>query len=71
MSVRLLFSGAILVLAACGGADPGDEPAPTDTPQSGVLLDYAQRPMERARGIEDLAAGRRDELDEQVEASER
>lgn len=71
MSVRLLLSGAILVLAACGGADPGDEPARTEAPQSGVLLDYAQRPLERAKGVEDLSAGRREELDEQVEASER
>jgi hypothetical protein len=71
MSVRLLLSAAILVLAACGEPDAGDAPARTDAPENGVLLDYAQRPIERAKGVEDLSAERRGELDEQIEASER
>jgi hypothetical protein len=60
-----------LALSACA-ADESDQTAETEAAASGdrALLDAAQRPLDRARGVEDIAAGRKGDLDEDIERSE-
>jgi hypothetical protein len=60
-----------LVLAGCGSpTDEGEEAAAPADRAPGVLLESARRPLERAGEAEDLAAGRKDALDAQIEGGE-
>jgi hypothetical protein len=60
----------ILALGACAADEP-DEAAATDAAGSRnrALLDAAQQPLDRARAVEDVAAGRREDLDRQIDTS--
>lgn len=65
-------SAALLLVAGCGGppADDGAR-AEAEPAENRVLLDYAERPLEKARGVEDLNLQRKGELDEDIAGSER
>ncbi|MCC7258810.1 MAG: hypothetical protein IT486_10615 [Gammaproteobacteria bacterium] len=62
------ISGLLLagMLAACGGQEA---PPPEEATGDRVLLESARAPLERAHAVEDIAAGRREELDAAVEAA--
>lgn len=62
-----LIGVASVLVAACGGPPPG-EAAPEE---SRVLRDYAERPLEKARGIEDPNLQRKGEIDDQIDESTR
>jgi hypothetical protein len=66
--IRCIALGA-LALAGCGGAGT-QEPAADAGPPEGVLLDSARAPLERAHEIEDITAGRKGQLDDEIERSE-
>jgi hypothetical protein len=72
MRVRIgSISAAALLLAACGGPDPGTAEPEEETTGQRVLLDYAERPLESARGVEDLNLQRKDLLDQQMDEAQR
>lgn len=71
---------ALLILAACGGGAPApadeaaqaaeqaeDEALGRDT--DATVLDDMIQTQDRARGVEDLTLGRKDNLDQALEAS--
>ncbi len=71
---------ALLILAACGGGSPAaeddasaaveqaeDEALGRDT--DATVLDDMIQTQDRARGVEDLTLGRKDDLDRALEAS--
>ena len=66
--IAIALGTVALVLGAC----TQDQPEETEDPASGnrVLLDAAQQPLDRARAVEDIAAGRKGDLDQQMEAAE-
>jgi hypothetical protein len=75
-----LVASALLLLAACGGAPAPDDAAGKaersaeaealgrDTDET--VFDDMIDTQERARGVEDLTLGRKDELDQAMEAAE-
>ena len=61
---------AALLLSACDGAgkETGQN-AEQEPTENRALLDAAQRPLERAHEVEDIGAGRKGDLDEQIESA--
>ena len=69
-----LVLAAALVLAACS-APPPDEPDEEEARALGrdtdeTVFDDMIQTQDKARGVEDLTLGRKDELDQALEASE-
>ena len=64
---------AIIALAfgGCDGAvsDKGPEPD-AGVAHDRALLDAVQQPLERAHGVDDIAAGRKGELDQEIDAAD-
>jgi hypothetical protein len=61
---------AALAMCACGA--PQGDTGPNKADESAAnraLLDAAEQPLERARAVEDIAAGRKAELDGAIEES--
>ena len=59
-----------LTVGGCGGAESDKAPDPTTgSTQDRALLDAVQQPLDRAHGVEDIAAGRKGELDQQIEGA--
>lgn len=62
---------ALLLAAGIGGCGGGGgtagESGESGSDEHRLLRDAAEVPLERARAVEDLAAGRRGDLDEAVE----
>ena len=65
------ISLAAILAAGCGGPAPEEAASEGEPTENRVLLDYAERPLERARGVEDLSLQRKDGLDEEIGESER
>jgi hypothetical protein len=66
---------AVIVLAGGCGGGAGDDATRTkdQTPQpppSGVLLDAAKRPLERAQDVDQITKDHKNALDEQLKQSE-
>jgi hypothetical protein len=61
----VLIVVATLAVAGCDGGDETPPPDPQVEPE-GVLLDSAREPLDRARQVEDIAAGRKSSLDERL-----
>lgn len=72
---RMLAMNTIAALMLCGCGGTGTEESydaaqpPAAPTENRALLDAVQRPLERAREVDDLAAGRKGELDEQIEGA--
>jgi hypothetical protein len=73
--MRSTRSAAVLaiVLLALGACAQGDEDTASETPAASprdrALLDAARQPLDRAHAVEDITAGRKGELDQQIEAT--
>ena len=64
-TIALLSSLAVaLALPGCGGK------APEEQAGDQALLDAAQEPLEKAREVEDISAGRKAQLDEEIEQAD-
>lgn len=66
---------AVIVLAGACGGGAGDDTARTKgeappPPPSGVLLDAAKRPLERAQSVDQITKDQKNALDEQIKQSE-
>jgi hypothetical protein len=60
-----------LALGACAGGDPDEAPeVDAESSRDRALLDAAQQPLDRARGVQDIAAGRKGDLDAQINEAE-
>lgn len=72
-AIAIPMVAAALALGGCGGknseTEKATEPA-ADTSQDRALLNAAQEPLDRAHEVEDIAAGRKGQLDEEIKASE-
>jgi len=75
-----LAACALLTLAACGGGSPAPEDDATAAVEQAedealgrdtdaTVLDDMIQTQDRARGVEDLTLGRKDSLDQALEAS--
>lgn len=71
---------ALFMLAACGGSSPAPEDEATAAAEraedealgrdtDATVLDDMIQTQDRARGVEDLTLGRKDEIDQALEAS--
>lgn len=62
---------AALVLGGCAGNE-SDESAQADSapPRDRALLDAARQPLDRAHAVEEITAGRKAKLDEEISESE-
>ena len=72
-AISMAMVAAALALGGCGGAGPENEKAPeptADSSQDRALLNAVQEPLDRAHGVEDIAAGRKGQLDEDIKESE-
>jgi hypothetical protein len=72
MPAALITLAAFLApfLGACSGKAP-PPPREEQPPPSGVLLDSAKRPLERAKGVDDTTRDHKREMDEQLDQAER
>ena len=57
--------GMICVLAACGGSQSGQ-----DVEEDKTVFDDMIQTQDRARAVEDLTLGRKDQMDAAIEQSE-
>jgi len=66
--ISALFATVAVALCGCDRAADGgtDATAVGSEPADAALLDAARQPLERARGVEDIAAGRKAALDEDI-----
>ncbi len=57
----------VLMLAACGGAEPETE---EETPRGGVIGETYVESLDKAEAVEDLVEERKKELDEALDGAE-
>lgn len=69
--LRRMSSATLLLIAGCGAPAPEDPAAEAQPAGNRVLLDYAERPLEKARDVQDLNRQRKGELDEDIAGAER
>jgi hypothetical protein len=68
---RLQFVLIGAALALCGCADSGKEPAPgPESARNSTLREAVEEPLNRAREVEDISAGRKAQLDQEIEGAE-
>jgi hypothetical protein len=68
-TIALLSSLAVaLSLAGCGGGKAPEEQADAG---DHALLDAAREPLEKAHEVEDVSAGRKAQLDEEIDQADR
>jgi hypothetical protein len=67
MSKPCLTLVLLAAAAGCGGPPEPEPDAREATEERGALRDAIQQPLDRARVVEDIAAGRKDELDEALQ----
>ena len=68
-TIPLLALALVLALSGCGGGDAPDEQAGADTGDH-ALLDAAKEPLDKAHAVEDISAGRKAQLDEEIEQAD-
>ena len=72
-AIAIPIVAAALALGGCGGAGTENKTTPepaADSSQNRELLNAVQEPLDRAHAAEDIAAGRKGQLDEDIKASE-
>lgn len=72
-AIAMPVLAAAFTLGGRGGAGPDNEKAPeaqADSSQDRALLNAVQEPLDRAHAVEDIAAGRKGQLDEELKESE-
>ena len=71
-TIAIPIAMTALALGGCGGAESDKTPEPAtgaarDRTQDRALLNAVQQPLDRAHEVEDIAAGRKGELDKEIE----
>jgi hypothetical protein len=70
MAMATAIATVLLALGACAQGDGDKAPAtPAVSPGDRALLDAARQPLDRAHAVEDITAGRKGDLDQQIDAS--
>jgi hypothetical protein len=73
LAIAVPVVAAALALGGCGGAGTENKTAPepaADSSQNRELLNAVKEPLDRAHEVEDIAAGRKGQLDEDIKKSE-
>jgi hypothetical protein len=73
IGIAIAMVAASLALGGCGGAGTENNAAPepaADSSQNRELLNAVKEPLDRAHEVEDIAAGRKGQLDEDIKKSE-
>ena len=69
-TIAISIALTALTLAGCGGSGSGKAPdTQTTSGQDRELLEAVKQPLDRAHEVEDITAGRKGELDKQIESA--